>query len=1095
MSLSTSFFQQLYRQLNPAQKKAVDTTEGPVMVMAGPGSGKTQVLTARIANILRKTDTDPTAILALTFTDSAAKNMRSRLVEMIGKTGYYVHINTFHSFCLQVIRDYPEYFPIDRDSQPLTDLERFDLFEDLISDHQLQKLKPLNAPYYYLRDIISAISDLKREGVSPDLFSQIVEQEQAEFAQIEPELTKTKRRRRQKNINKHQDLLTLYQAYQQQLRAKQRYDFDDMIALVVEAFKQHELLLRDYQEKLHYFLVDEYQDTNTAQNQVVNLLASYWQERGGQANVFAVGDPNQAIYRFQGASVENMLAFVEDYPQATIISLDTGYRCPQPIYDAAQRVIKHNQLNSKPDAESQDLQTQSQDDDPPSNQVNSQLNNSSSDKLLQLLNQRLTRAHEATETAGQSKIQDQEQESSQQSAIKIFKAPVQTLETIYVAEEISQLLAQGVEADDIAILYRYNSDEAEIAQALQKWGIRYEIDGGDDVLKSEVINQLLSFFQVLLDLRRAEEDETLFAVMQYQWFDLDRLAVMKLGRIAGKEKCSLLDLLDYGYSYLVEHDYDQLLTEDQFAQISQFRQKLYDWSQLDLNHTFTHWFELALKRSGFLSWMKQQPQRLDILHQINSLYNEVKALVSQDHQFKLADFMRTIEVMKEHRLKINVEDLNIRQDAVHLSTVHKAKGQEWDYVFIIHCVDKKWGNRYRRELVPLPEGILQNTDLSQKERNEDERRVFYVALTRAKKQVTITYPETVVQDNQTQEKFASQFLSELMSDSQSQNGKSKAKSTLESSTSGSKLKPASANIKQVTAQPLLDQAEEYLARLIEPEEKRQPSIDEKQFFGNLVSNFKLSVTALNTYLRDPQDFVENTLLRIPRAKPAVMAFGSAVHKALEQAFSQYQEQGSRPDEQYLLTQFKQALQQQVLTKQEFQRRLKHGQEVLRNYWHQTQDQEPEVMLVERFFGSGWQRAILDQNIYLTGRIDRIDWVDREAQTVRVIDYKTGRNKTKGFIEGRTKSANLSEREQSLPDSIKGPYKRQLLFYKLLADLDRTFQPTVVEGVFDFVEPYDKHSGRLKPRKFKLLDEDVEDLKDLIRQVMSEIRNLQFLQQV
>jgi hypothetical protein len=226
-----------------------------------------------------------------------------------------------------------------------------------------------------------------------------------------------------------------------------------------------------------------------------------------------------------------------------------------------------------------------------------------------------------------------------------------------------------------------------------------------------------------------------------------------------------------------------------------------------------------------------------------------------------------------------------------------------------------------------------------------------------------------------------------------------------------------------------------------------------------------------------------------------MAFGSAVHKALEQAFSQYQEQGSRPDEQYLLTQFKQALQQQVLTKQEFQRRLKHGQEVLRNYWHQTQDQEPEVMLVERFFGSGWQRAILDQNIYLTGRIDRIDWVDREAQTVRVIDYKTGRNKTKGFIEGRTKSANLSEREQSLPDSIKGPYKRQLLFYKLLADLDRTFQPTVVEGVFDFVEPYDKHSGRLKPRKFKLLDEDVEDLKDLIRQVMSEIRNLQFLQQV
>ncbi len=1029
-------FEQAYQQLNRAQKEAVDTISGPVMVVAGPGTGKTQVLTARIANILQKTDTDPSAILALTFTESAAKNMRQRLSEMIGKTAYYVHISTFHAFCSQVIRDNPDYFAIERDSQPLSELERYDLYEKLIDDTKLEKLQPLNAPYFYLRDIVKAISDLKREGVDPDEFEQIIEAEQKQFEQEQDDLTKTKRQKRLKNITKHHDLLKLYRGYQHRLRKKQRYDFDDMIALVVEAFEENEMLLRDYQERLHYFLVDEYQDTNTAQNQVVDLLGSWW---GQQANIFVVGDPNQAIYRFQGASVENMLGFVNRYPQAKIISLEKGYRCTQKLYDTANRVISHNQLL----ADDEEAARTKVDDPNPTDKQEERYQ-----QVLALLNQNLDSAFDPG------------------SEVKIFQAPVQTLETVYVAEVIQKLIKEkNINPSKIAVLYRYNSDEEQMAATLEKWGIRYEIDGGDDLLKSEIINQLLNFFQVLLDLRKSEEDETLFAVLQYDWFELDRLSVMKLGRIAGKEKLSILDILDLGYDYLVEHDYDQFLSQKDFTEIADFRQDLYEWSQLDLNDTFTHWFELVLKKSGFIDWLKQQPNRIDLLNQINSLYNEVKALVSQDHQFKLKDFMQTIEVMKEHRLKINVEDLNIREDAVHLSTVHKAKGQEWDYVFVIHCVDKKWGNRYSRELVPLPDGILKNTDLSEKERNEDERRVFYVAITRAKKQVTITYPETIVDENQTKETFASQFLTEI--------GESQ----------------------DVAAKHLLEKADDYLERLLEPEPERVVQTEEKKFFRHLVSNFKLSVTALNSYLRDRQDFVENTLLRIPRAKPIPMSFGTAVHQALESMFTHYLEQGQKPDVKFVLEEFDQALSKEVLTEEEFKKRLKHGREVIENYYQQTKDQKPDVLFVERFFGSGWSRTILDDDIYLSGRIDRVDWIDQDKKTVRLVDYKTGSNKTKGYIEGQTKSANLSEREQQLPDSIKGPYKRQLLFYKLLTELDRTFDPVAEEGVFDFVEPYDDKTGRLKPRQFKLKQEDVEDLKDLIRQVMEEIRSLDFLQEI
>ena len=339
---TTSKFQQAYKQLNPAQKQAVDTIDGPVMVVAGPGTGKTQVLTTRIANILLQTDTDPSAILALTFTDSAAKNMRQRLAKMIGKTAYYVNINTFHSFCANVIRQHPEYFPIQRDSEPLTDLERYEIHESLLNQVKLEQLKPLNAPYFFVKDIVSAISNLKREGVSPEKFEQIIADEQQAFDHPQEKLTKVESRRQEKNLIKWGELLALYCGYQEQLAERQRYDFDDMIALVVQAFQQEELLLLSYQEKLHYFLVDEHQDTNSSQNQVVDLLASYW---GDKANIFTVGDPNQAIFRFQGASIENMLGFVDRYAQATVINLNTGYRCSQTIYNAAQTLIGHNQLS------------------------------------------------------------------------------------------------------------------------------------------------------------------------------------------------------------------------------------------------------------------------------------------------------------------------------------------------------------------------------------------------------------------------------------------------------------------------------------------------------------------------------------------------------------------------------------------------------------------------------------------------------------------------------------------------------------------------------------------------------------------------------
>ncbi|MBD3279234.1 MAG: AAA family ATPase [Candidatus Pacebacteria bacterium] len=1008
----SSSFNRAYQRLNSSQKKAVDAIEGPVMVMAGPGTGKTQVLATRIAHILHQTDTDPQAILALTFTDSAAANMRERLVKLIGKTGYYVHIHTFHSFCKEIIQTHPEYFPIKQGSQPLTDLERYELLQKLIDQTDLELLRPLNAPYLYLKTVIRAISDLKREGINLKEFQEILEQEAVALAQAKkakkpngkPELTLTAQRRWQRQLDKNQELFLLYQAYEQQLRQVGRYDFDDMIALVVEAFTEHQLLLREYQENLHYFLVDEYQDTNSAQNQVVIKLADYW---GQQANIFVVGDPNQAIYRFQGASLENILEFQEHYPQALVVQLDQGYRCPQALYDSAQQVIKNNQLVVEPEP-------------------------------IQ---------------GYQSKL----------PAIRVLEAPAQTLELVWLAQEISKLLKQGVKPNQIAVLYRHNADEAELAEVLAKWELDYEITGGANILEQEYLQQLFKFFQVLVDLRSSSETEEFFQLMLYPWVDLDELLVMQLARVAGKSRQGLVETIQAGFEPFSKKVVGKKVTALEFNQLEQFLNQLLTWSSLDAKLTFPAWFEQVIKESGYLDWILSQDNKPELLNQLNSLFGQIKALVWQQHDLKLAGFLQAIQTMQAYGLKLNVDDLNLKDQAVNLATVHKAKGLEWDYVFLLHVVDGKWGNNRHRELIKLPAAILKNTDLSKKERNEDDRRLFYVALTRAAKQVTITYPRSFVQEGRSKETTASLFLEELP------------------------------EFTKLTAQSTLEQASDHLAKLLAPAPARPLKTAEQEFFQALVKDFRLSVTALNTYLRDPQEFVDNFLLRVPRAKPIPMAFGSAVHAALEQKYKFLLEQGHRPPLKKFLQSFAQALKQEVLTPEDYRQRLAHGQEILKQYYQHYQDEQVTPLFVERFFGTGWSKTVLD-DIVLTGRIDRIDWLDKNEKTVCVIDYKTGRPKSKNEIEGKTVSANLSEREQSLPVSIRGPYKRQLLFYKLLTELDRSFIPTATKARFDFIEPV-KRSNKFVRREFILDGGEVAELKKLIKEVMQEIRGLSFLEQV
>lgn len=990
----TPAFTQSYQHLNTEQRLAVDTIDGPVMVIAGPGTGKTQILATRIANILLKTDTNPSSILALTFTESGAQAMKKRLISLIGETAYSVHIQTFHSFCSEIITTHPEFFPTANNAEPLTDLDRYQIFEELITQMSLESIKPVNAPFLYLKAIMSNIQNLKREGITPDKFAKILEQELQLIETESEKWRKTEREKRTKNLKKNQELLLLYRAYQNELQKREYFDFEDMISLTVQAFEREELLLTEYQERLLYFLIDEYQDTNSAQNQVIQLLASFW---GEEANVFVVGDPNQSIYRFQGASLENTFGFLTQFPTATVITLQQNYRSTQTILNAAKGLIDH-----QPHPEDLPI------------------------------------------TFEQSLVS----QSKEGKELSLYEAESDTLEHVYIAEKIKSLIESGVSAEEIAVIYRNNAESNPIADVLARWGIRYEIEGGSDILRHPTIVQLITFLQVVRDIRTVGEDVNLFTLLNYSWLQLHPLVILKALRYSNEQKIPLYSLLTDPVR--IQPWLDQLSENEKVdaTTIITFAQKLAYWSGIDAQTTFPALFETMITESGFLSYVLNKPDAVEQLNLVNTLFAEIKRQAEKDHTLNLEKFLSAIEIMLSNNLSLAENDLNIRTNAVRLVTAHKSKGQEWSYVFIAGLVDKKWGNSTIRNLIPLPEGILKFSATNKENQNDDERRLFYVAFTRAKKEIFLSYPKTIQNGNNTREVTPSLFLYEV---------------------------PRELIVKDETFSQSQDTTK-LLARLLQPSTQiPDPTIEETAFIASLLERFKLSVTALNTYLECPYKFKLNVLLKIPRAKPVYMSFGTAIHHALEFLFQQMKDQGQIPPVQSVLSEFAKALHDEHLTQQDYVIRLAQGQTLLTKYYEHYHDEFVTPLFTEKPFGYGFSKPMLE-DIPLSGKVDKIELIDAQTKTVKVIDYKTGRAQTRNEIEGKTKNST-------------GNYKRQLVFYKLLADLDKSFKMTVEQAEFDFVQP--KDNDTFIKHSFTISNLEVEELKILIKEVMTKIRNQEF----
>ncbi len=973
-SLNSAAYKEAYTSLNLAQKNAVDTIDGPVMVIAGPGTGKTQILALRIANILLQTDTKPENILALTFTDAGAHAMRERLRRYIGDTAYKVAVHTFHSFAGELIRKYPDAYPNIIGGRPATDIEKLSIIEDIINDGGFKELRPNGDPLYYVKKIPGAITDLKKEYITPDSFALLIAKEETalnnspKFHEKGAHKGKVKGdyAKEEKRINKHKELLLVYRLYQKILRERRLYDFDDMIVETVGALQNNEDMLRDLQEIYQYILADEHQDVNEAQNKTLELLADFH----SNPNIFVVGDEKQAIYRFQGASLYNFLYFEDRFPGTKVISLTENYRSTQNILDASHELVKS--------------------DDPDLAKLRIPLK------------------------AGKTFKHPGRQEYRQFSH--------EAVESEWLVSEVKATIEAGVPLEEIAIILRYNRDVEHFAGLLRRFGIDANASADSDILDHPLT---LALENMMLAVLSPENEAPLFATLLGSWWGI------KSGDLA-----QILAARSYSrplYKIIESEEILQGLSianRETILQVSKILNKARSLQATTAPHLI---LQVLLEESGLLEdALKQDPT--EAARVIRRFYDDVEAMVVEKQATSLSEVARQLRYRRAHNLPLTAPFIDADQTAVQVMTAHKAKGLEFHTVFMPRATDNAFGGSDQRDYFKLP---LYAESLSDADSEDDERRLFYVAMTRAKENLFISSSVNTASGKVCEpSRFVYQLPTEIVN-------------SFETTEDEEKFSPES--LLKAGYRPF----------------KLEPNIIRQLFLER-----GLSVTHLNNYLEDPLKYFYENLLRRPQPQSLSLMKGNAVHEVLDRVVVSFTKKQTWPNATELNVLIKSALEKLPFGVHELPTIHEQCLVALSAYLPHLRSGLGNNSRSEFAVRAVLKTSDADlSEIPLTGKIDRVDH-DSEGRVARVYDYKTGKPKSRNEVEGNTKSSN-------------GNYKRQLVFYALLLELYGAEMSDEVEFVLSFVEPKDR-TGEIVEYGFKVKKEEIEDLKLEVVRVAKEI---------
>lgn len=940
------------------------------MVIAGPGTGKTQILTLRIANILLKTQINPSNILALTFTQAAATNMRERLLKIIGNEAHIVNIFTFHAFCSNIIEQNPDDFWNLLGMKVADEIQKVQILEKVIDASPFEHIKPFGKPYFYVSEALRAISDLKREGVNPDELKAFVDHDKKVFEAIpDKESTrvagslKGEYQLQLKRIEKNAELHQMYVAYQKALQEQDIYDYDDLIMTVLEKLRSDEDFRLRQMEKYQYILVDEHQDSNNAQNKILQLLTSFHKN----PNIFVVGDEKQAIFRFQGASVENFHKFTKQFPDAVLITLTRNYRSTQTILDSA----------------------------------------------IQLLS-----AHD-------QKLSAHAKHTDKPITVAVTETPEG--EIAEIVSRITKDIQSGVPVDEIAILTRKRAHMKPIAQALVQAEVPVFLDIDEDIFESDTVRKLIILLQAV---HNYAQGEYLFPALHLDFFHIYPLDLYKLTQLASRGRIELADALS-NTSKLQEYGLRDI------ENIHTIFTKLGEWYVLAKQSSLHTLIHTVVQDSGLLQHILKDANPILAVAPLRELYDNIQA-IDQENTWRLEDFFTYLQKLKQHNIRIRLKIHTQPVGKVQLMTVHSAKGLEFDHVYIPYAQDTIWGGRKRSNLFRLPDAVYELT--SEDESDADERRLFFVALTRARRHVCISYAKTKVDGSVA---LSSPYVEDIL--------------------------PTLKNIEQSTL--------EETTTLDMPIDQSRLIGEFSSFVKAAFEKYGISVSALNNYLKCPWRYFYTNLVRVPSGKDKTLMFGNAVHNAITYFYKHFKESGEKSCD-YLLQAFEKSAKQEMFTKVEMGDALVRGKQILMEYYRQYEDvfsrnvqvkvRIPEVRLPQQDIEG------MD-SIKITGELDLVEYLDNSLTQVNVVDFKTGRPRSRNEILGKTKNAD-------------GNYYRQLVFYKLLL---HHYKPNweMKQGMLDFVQADSK--GAFHKEAFEISSEEMIKLQEQVHEAAKDILSLGF----
>jgi len=964
-------FEEAYKKLNKEQKEAVDTIYGPLMVVAGPGTGKTEVLTIRIANILLKTDINPENILAITFTESGVNSMKKRLNELIGADSYDVLITTFHSFANSIIKSYPEEFDEIFGYQSIEEIKQIQIVKEIIETTKELEMIKIKGKFYedYLMKILHYIEILKRENLSPSKFEKIIQKEEKLKAQ---ELTDKKTNFEiKKHIQKNKELAIIYKKYEEILNARGFYDYNDMILKVLNTLEKNKNFLLSLQERYQFILVDEHQDTNQAQNKILELLTSF----DKNPNIFVVGDVKQAIFRFQGASLENFENFIKKYSQAKVIILKENYRSHQLILDLSYDIFTK---------------------------------------------------YSSVKITGEKLIA---QKNLKPNLIKIAGFSNKDAENYFVAKKIKEFLEKGEKLNNIAIIFRENKDAFPVAQMLDKFYIPFVIESEDNLLEDEDIQRLKIILQAVKNIG---EEEYLIKAFLVNFWDIPSLDVYKIINFQKKNK-------KYQIADIVQSQ--KILKQIKVSnplKIYEFFRKISFWQSNLSKISPLKSFEDVVRESGFLAKILNHSDSNIKLQKLHFLFDELRKNLQNNKNYSFLDFVNYLEDSERYHIKHKISLEKNLEERVHLMTAHRAKGLEFNIVFIINAVDGVWGSKNKREYIKLPLSVF-SQNFKKEDEDSDELNIFFVAMTRAKNDLFITYSTL---DENGNHRLPTKFISEIKSEL----------------------------VEDINVRKYEEELSNNLQILFNESLKTKIPTKDKEYLNRLFKEQGLSITAINNFLECPWKYFYRNLIRISEAPTPSLMYGNAIHSALLLFFKKINEKRKVPKVEDLVRFFEINLQSQPMNEVEISRYFKRGEKALWGYyqnyfkeWEKSKKYILEKSLEVEF-----------ENIRLTGKLDKIELLNNNE--VIIVDYKTGKPQTKNEILGLTKGSS-------------GDYFRQLVFYKLLLSMQKKNKYIIRKEVLDFVEPTE--SGKYKKYEFEIQDNEVESLKEQIKKVIFEIKNLSF----